>query len=81
VDPRADLDYVEKILTHTGLEFRPLVRPARSQSLYRLHYHGSLPVSNSVYYHPLQVSTLFLDHHQLVKSLKRQLPELSCLTI
>jgi hypothetical protein len=38
VDPRADLDYVEKrkFLTLPGLELQPLGRPANSQSLYRL---------------------------------------------
>jgi hypothetical protein len=43
VDPRAGLDDVEKrkFLTLPGLELRPLRRPARSQSLYRLRYSGS----------------------------------------
>jgi hypothetical protein len=38
VGPRAGLDYVDKrkFLTIPGLEFRPLGRPARSQSVYRL---------------------------------------------
>jgi hypothetical protein len=38
VDPRAGLDDVEKrkFLTLPGLDLRPLGRPARSQSLYRL---------------------------------------------
>jgi hypothetical protein len=38
VDPKAGLDDVEKgkFLTSPGLELRPLVRPARSRSLYRL---------------------------------------------
>jgi hypothetical protein len=38
VDPRSDLNDVEKrkFLTLPGLEHRPLGRPARSQSLYRL---------------------------------------------
>jgi hypothetical protein len=37
---REGLNDVEKrkFLTLTGLELRPLRRPARSQSLYRLHY-------------------------------------------
>jgi hypothetical protein len=40
VDPRAGLDDVEKriLLTVPGLELRPLGRPARSQSQYRLRY-------------------------------------------
>jgi hypothetical protein len=44
VDPRAGLDDLEKrkFLTLEGLELRPLGRPARSQSLYRLRYSGSL---------------------------------------
>jgi hypothetical protein len=42
VDPRADLDDVEKrkFLILPGLELRPLGRPASSQSLYRLRYPG-----------------------------------------
>jgi hypothetical protein len=40
VDPRAGLDDSEKrkFLTLTGLDLRPLGRPARSQLLYRLRY-------------------------------------------
>jgi hypothetical protein len=40
VDPRSSLDDVEKrkYLTVPRLEPRPLGRPARSQSLYRLRY-------------------------------------------
>jgi hypothetical protein len=43
VDSRAGLDEVEKrkFLPLPGLEIRPLGRPARSQSLYRLRYPGS----------------------------------------
>jgi hypothetical protein len=43
MDPRAGLDDLEKtkFLTLPGLELRPLGRPARSQSLYRLRYPGS----------------------------------------
>jgi hypothetical protein len=46
VDPRVGLDDVEKrkFLTVPGLELRPLGRPARSQSLYRL----SCPRSNII---------------------------------
>jgi hypothetical protein len=42
--PRSHLDDVEKriFLTLPGLELRPLGRPARSQSLYRLRYSGSI---------------------------------------
>jgi hypothetical protein len=43
VDPRVGLDDVEKrkFFTLPGLELRPLGRPVRSQSLYRLSYPGS----------------------------------------
>jgi hypothetical protein len=53
VVPRACLDDMEKrkFFTLPGLEFRRLGRPARSQSLYRLSYPGSIgyrkwPVNN-----------------------------------
>jgi hypothetical protein len=44
VDPRAGPDEVQKreFLTLPGLEIRPLGRPDRSQSLYRLRDPGSL---------------------------------------
>jgi hypothetical protein len=43
VGPRAGLDDVgkRKFLTLPGLGLRPLGRPARSQSLYRLRYPSS----------------------------------------
>jgi hypothetical protein len=43
VGSKAGLDDMEKLklLTLLGLELRPLGRPARSQSLYRLSYHNS----------------------------------------
>jgi hypothetical protein len=43
VGPRAGLHAAEKrkLLTVSGLEHRPLGRPARSQSLYQLSYPGS----------------------------------------
>jgi hypothetical protein len=46
VDPRAGVDDVEKrkFLTRPGLEFQPLGRPARSYSLYRLRYPGSMTI-------------------------------------
>jgi hypothetical protein len=48
VDPRTGLDDVEKrkFLTLLGLELRPLGRPARSWSLYRLRHPGSCWVQN-----------------------------------
>jgi hypothetical protein len=50
VGPRAGLDNVQKrkYLTLPGLELRPIGRPARSQSLYRLSYSGF--VANSTLY-------------------------------
>jgi hypothetical protein len=49
--PRAGLDNVEKrqFLTLSGLELRPLGRPARSQSLYRLRYSGCTLVESVSY--------------------------------
>jgi hypothetical protein len=46
VGPRGGLDDMEKwkFLILPGLEPRPLGRPARSQSLYRLRYRGSIIV-------------------------------------
>jgi hypothetical protein len=43
VGPRTGLDDLEKgiFLTLPGLELRPLGRPSRSRSLYRLSYPGS----------------------------------------
>jgi hypothetical protein len=61
VDPRAGLDDVEKrkFLTLPGLKLRPLERPARSQSLYRLLSHGSI-MSFRFYYFVLYVFSLLL---------------------
>jgi hypothetical protein len=44
VDLRAGLDDVRerKFLTLLGLELRPLGRPARSESLYRLRHPGNV---------------------------------------
>jgi hypothetical protein len=41
--PTAGLDDMEKLkfLTLPGLELQPLIRPAHSQLLYQLRYHGS----------------------------------------
>jgi hypothetical protein len=43
VGPKADVHAMEKrkFLAMPGLELRSLSPPARSQSLYRLRYHGS----------------------------------------
>jgi hypothetical protein len=51
VDPRAGVDDLEKrkFLTLPGLELRPLSRPARSQSLYRLSYPGSYMLQQQYY--------------------------------
>jgi hypothetical protein len=49
VDPRTGLDDLEnrKFFTLPGLELRPVGRPARSQSLYRLRYPGSTNNNNN----------------------------------
>jgi hypothetical protein len=67
VGPRASLDEVEKrkLLTVPGLELRPLDRPARSQSLYRLDYsmyfsYGEICVG--LYYDMGRI--LGVDHNQ-----------------
>jgi hypothetical protein len=46
--PKAALGNMEKLkfLILTELELRPLGRPARSQSLYRLRYRGSTTLEN-----------------------------------
>jgi hypothetical protein len=52
VDPRAGLDMAKwKFLTLPGIEPRPLSRPARSQSLYRLRYPGSMCSLNIYQYY------------------------------
>jgi hypothetical protein len=50
VKPRAGLDEMEKrkFLTLLGLELRPLGRPARSESLYRLRYPGSYKIQQYI---------------------------------
>jgi hypothetical protein len=49
VGPGDSLDDVDerKFLTLPGFELRPLGRPARSQSLYRLRYPGSSSAASS----------------------------------
>jgi hypothetical protein len=56
VDPRAGLEDLEKrkFLTLPGLELRLLVRPARSQSLYRLRFM----VQGKFYFYFLHISWL-----------------------
>jgi hypothetical protein len=60
VDPRACPDDLEKskFLTLPGLELRPLCRPTRSQSLYRLRYPSSLVIYTYVYHLKLRFSLL-----------------------
>jgi hypothetical protein len=57
VNPRAGLDDVEKrkFLPLPELEVRPLGRPARSQSLYRLVYPGGITMLC-----PLEIANLNL---------------------
>jgi hypothetical protein len=49
VDPRAGLDDSDKrkFLTLPGFELRPLSRPARSQSLYRLRLLRFMSITNN----------------------------------
>jgi hypothetical protein len=67
VDPRGGLDDLEnrKFLTLQGLELRPLSRPARSQSLYRLRYPGSYEMSVNNFLKPGE-----WEHWSLVPSNK-----------
>jgi hypothetical protein len=50
VDTIAGLDDVEKrkFVTLTEIEVRPIGRLARSQSLYRLRYPGTVRISNVI---------------------------------
>jgi hypothetical protein len=63
VGPRAGLDDMEKwkFLTLLGLEPRPIGRPARSQSLCRLGYPGSLLLyySHNNFYNQLDILKCF----------------------
>jgi hypothetical protein len=61
VGPRAGLEDLEKrkFFTLPGLELRSLGRPARSQSLYRLHYPGSRYSANSLKKLPSLISDFF----------------------
>jgi hypothetical protein len=62
MDPRTGKYDAEKIkvLALPGLEFRPLGRPARSQSLYRLRYPGSALYWCSVFFGLSVCDCLFL---------------------
>jgi hypothetical protein len=59
MDTRAGLDDMEKgkFLPSPGLELRPLGRPARSQSLYRLRYPGTL----DTFVYPEFINTSFYE--------------------
>jgi hypothetical protein len=63
VGPRTGLDDVKrKILSLPGLELRPLGRPARSQSLYRLGYPGSYPTGSGIYFSGGKLPRLEFDN-------------------
>jgi hypothetical protein len=66
VNPRAGLDDLEKrkFLTLPGFELRPVGRPARSQSLYRLRYAGS-------YIEHVGVQKQFLDSDMHIINLEK----------
>jgi hypothetical protein len=79
MDPRSGLDDMKNriFLNLPGLELRPLGRPARSQSLYRLSYLGSYIGRENyllfyVYYNKFK-TTLFwvVQSYSLVDSYKR----------
>jgi hypothetical protein len=79
VGPRAGLDDVEKrkFLTLPGLELQPLGRQARSQSLYRLHYPGSLTIGShanklptAIQYNAQRMSRHWYSSSSLVHSVK-----------
>jgi hypothetical protein len=78
VGPRAGLEDVEKrkFLTLPGLEFRPLDRPARSQSLYRLRYIYIYIIQFRRQESMLQIYTLLL-----LKSMAFQFSLLSYFTL
>jgi hypothetical protein len=62
VGPRAGLDDVEKrkFLTLSGLEIRPLGRPACNQSLDRLRYPGSILICKMFKFNFLHEDTIIL---------------------
>jgi hypothetical protein len=61
VDPRAGLDDMEKrkFFTLPGLVLRPLGRPARRLSLYRLSYPGSWEKLYELKFRPVYALHLF----------------------
>jgi hypothetical protein len=66
VDPRAGLDDKEKrrrFLTLLGHELRLLGRPARSQSLYRLSYPGSLKSK----YNEFKIMSMRWKHLEIIR--------------
>jgi hypothetical protein len=83
VGSRTGLDHMEKrkFLSLSELELRPLIHPARSQSLYRLSYCGFLTIPyiayktlqlNSIKFgfnllSALQLTTLTLDEYVLIE--------------
>jgi hypothetical protein len=60
--PRAGLDMKKRLfLTLPGLEFRPLSRPVRSQSLYRLRYPDQRWTEIILFNEHLDINIIFLD--------------------
>jgi hypothetical protein len=74
VDPGAGLNDVQKkkLLALPGLQLRPLGRPARSQSQYRLRYSASQQIlvctRNSICCHIFSTMPLiiFIDHKHIL---------------
>jgi hypothetical protein len=80
VDSRAGLDDLEKtkFLSLPGLELRPLSRPARSQSLYRLRYRGRI-TPPEIFTRLLRAAAhqLRQDKHQDMRQKKQKLTSAS----
>jgi hypothetical protein len=81
VDPGVGLDDVKKrkFLTLPGLELRPLGRPTRGQSLYRLRYPGFLGLSRKI---PkmdhecfLPNSLQFMNHVKQILTMSSNVPQ------
>jgi hypothetical protein len=75
VDPRGGLDSMEKwnFFTLPGFELRPLGRPARSQSLYRLRYPVSIVISIIIicFFPPVLVLILWLTFDVLSSNITK----------
>jgi hypothetical protein len=75
MDPRAGLDDVENrtFLTLTGLELRPLRRPARNQSLCRLRIPESISHTHSSHLEDMVILEINYDVSSIADLLVMQL--------